>query len=55
VTLYGDTSAFVKLYVAEPETEEVRRLVRDASTVVTSAIAFVEIRILPADSRTDGR
>jgi predicted nucleic acid-binding protein len=43
VTLYGDSSALFKLYVTEAGTERVQRLVSDASTIVTSEVAFVEI------------
>jgi predicted nucleic acid-binding protein len=55
VTLYADSSALVKLYVVEPETERVQRLVSRASTVVTSAVAFVEIRAALAGSRRSRR
>jgi uncharacterized protein (TIGR03435 family) len=43
VTLYLDTSSLVKLYVAEPGSDNVRDLVADADVVATSAIAYVEI------------
>ena len=44
MTLYCDSSALLKIYVAEPHTEHVQRLVATADTVVTSAIAYVEMR-----------
>ena len=40
MTLYLDTSSLVKLYVAEVDTERVRRLVDDATWVATSQIAY---------------
>lgn len=43
MTLYGDSSALFKLYVMEPRTDDVQRMVRDASTIATSSIARVEI------------
>lgn len=44
MTLYADSSALFKLYVVEPGSEEVQRLVSGASSVLTSAVAFVEVR-----------
>jgi predicted nucleic acid-binding protein len=44
VILYADTSALVKRYVEEPDSEEVRVLVRRADTVATSLIAYAEAR-----------
>ena len=44
MTLYLDTSSLVKLYVAEAESESVRRLVDDADIVATAAIAYPEAR-----------
>ena len=55
MTLYADSSALVKLYVIEPASEDVQRLVSDASTVVTSAVAFVEIRAALARLRRERR
>jgi predicted nucleic acid-binding protein len=40
--LYLDTSATVKLYAAEPGSEETRRAIADARLVVTSLIAYTE-------------
>lgn len=44
MTLYLDTSSLVKLYVTEPGAERVRRAVRKAQVVATSAIAYPEAR-----------
>jgi hypothetical protein len=55
VTLYADSSALFKLYVVEPGSEEVQRLVSSASTVMTSAVAFVEIRAALARLRRERR
>jgi predicted nucleic acid-binding protein len=55
VTLYADSSALFKLYVVEPGSEEVERLVSSASTVMTSAVAFVEIRAALARLRRERR
>lgn len=42
--LYLDSSALVKLYVADPESTRVRQLVQEAPVCATSAIAYAEIR-----------
>jgi predicted nucleic acid-binding protein len=55
VTLYADSSALFKLYVVESGSEEVQRLVTSASTVMTSAVAFVEIRAALARLRRERR
>lgn len=55
MTLYADSSALFKLYVVEPGSDEVRRLVSGASTVLTSAVAFVEIRAALARLRRERR
>jgi predicted nucleic acid-binding protein len=55
VTLYCDSSALVKLYVLEPQTEEVQRQVRAASAVATSAVALVEIRAALSRQHREGR
>ena len=54
MTLYLDTSSLVKLYVAEPDTEAVRRLVDDAEIVATSQIAYPETRAALARRRREG-
>jgi predicted nucleic acid-binding protein len=55
VTLYADSSALVKIYVVEPGSEQVERLVTGASTVVTSAVAFVEVRAALMRARRERR
>jgi uncharacterized protein len=54
VTLYLDTSSLVKLYVAESESDAVRRLVEDADIVATAAIAYPEARAAFARRRREG-
>ena len=54
MTLYLDPSSLVKLYVAEPDTEAVRRLVDDAEIVATSQIAYPETRAALARRRREG-
>jgi predicted nucleic acid-binding protein len=54
VTLYLDTSSLVKLYVAEPGSAEVRRLVDAAAVVATVAIAYTEARSAFARRRREG-
>lgn len=44
MTVYLDTSSLVKIYVSEPESAEVRRLVDEAAVVATSAVAYPEAR-----------
>jgi uncharacterized protein len=53
VTLYLDTSSLVKLYVAEPGTEAVRKLVEAATIVATSLIAYPETRAVLARHRRE--
>ena len=54
MTLYLDTSSLVKLYVAEPESASVRRLVENADIVATAAIAYPEARAALARRRREG-
>ena len=54
MTLYLDTSSLVKLYVAEPESDAVRRLVENADIVATAAIAYPEARAALARRRREG-
>ncbi len=42
--LYLDTSALVKLYVHEKNSQETRELVHEAEVVATSKVAYVEAR-----------
>ncbi len=53
MTLYLDTSSLVKLYVAEAETDVVRRLVDDAAVVATSVVAYAETRAALARLRRE--
>lgn len=41
---YLDSSALVKLYLAEPGREEVEKLLESTEAVTTSVIAYTEIR-----------
>lgn len=43
-TLYLDTSALVKLYISEAESERVHEAVGEARTVSTSTVAYAELR-----------
>lgn len=54
MTLYLDTSSLVKLYVEEPESALVRRLVKNADIVATAAIAYPEARAAMARRRREG-
>ncbi|MGI8909312.1 MAG: type II toxin-antitoxin system VapC family toxin [Rubrobacteraceae bacterium] len=42
--LYLDTSALVKLYVAEAESEKVHEAIEKAERAVTSTVAYAELR-----------
>ena len=53
MTLYLDTSSLVKLYVAEPGSDAVRKLVDAASVVATSSIAYTETRAAMARRRRE--
>lgn len=53
MTLYLDTSSLVKLYVAEPGSDAVRKLVKAASVVATSTIAYTETRAALARRRRE--
>lgn len=44
MTLYLDTSALIKLYIEEPQSEQVVQAVRHANAIVTSALAYPETR-----------
>ncbi|MCX5735242.1 MAG: type II toxin-antitoxin system VapC family toxin [candidate division NC10 bacterium] len=54
MTLYLDTSALVKLYVAEEGSPLVHQAVANTPSVATSAIAYVEARAAFARRRRDG-
>lgn len=53
MTLYLDTSSLVKLYVAEPGSEEVRAHVDRATIVATSPVAYPETRAAFARRRRE--
>ena len=53
MTLYLDTSSLVKLYVREPGSEAVARLVDSATVVATSSIAYTETRAALARRRRE--
>jgi predicted nucleic acid-binding protein len=44
VTLYLDTSSLVKLYLNEPDSDAIARLVDEAAVIVTSVLAYPEAR-----------
>lgn len=52
--LYLDTSALIKLYAEEPETEEVRDAIGEAQVITTSEIGYVEARSALARKERDG-
>lgn len=54
MTLYLDTSALVKLYVAEAGSDDVRRLVENASVVATSVVAYAEARAAFSRRKREG-
>jgi predicted nucleic acid-binding protein len=53
VTLYLDTSSLVKIYVAELDSDAIRRLVDQAMIVATSGIAYAETRAALARRRRE--
>lgn len=53
MTLYLDTSSLVKLYVTEPGSDVVRKLVDAATVVATSSIAYTETRAALARRRRE--
>ena len=53
MTLYLDTSSLVKMYVAEPDSHVVRRLIDQATIVATSGIAYAETRAALARRRRE--
>ena len=52
--LYADTSALVKLYVEEVESDRVRRLVEAANSVHTARVSYVEARAAFARRNREG-
>ena len=53
MTVYLDTSSAIKLYISEAGSDEVRRLVRDATIVATSAVTYAETRAALARLRRE--
>lgn len=53
MTLYLDSSAIVKIYVDEADSDEVVEEVSQATTVVTSVLAYAEVRAAFARRRRD--
>jgi predicted nucleic acid-binding protein len=53
VTLYLDTSNLVKLYIDEPDSDDVRHLVDRAEIVATSVVAYPEARATFARRRRE--
>jgi len=51
--LYLDTSSLVKLYVEEPGSADIRRLVEQAEIVTTSVVAYPEARSALARRRRE--
>lgn len=51
--LYLDTSSLVKLYVVEPGSDDVQRLVERAELVSTSVVAYAETRAALARRRRE--
>ena len=52
--LYLDTSSLVKLYVQEPGSQQVQKLVAKAELVATSVVAYAEARAALARRRREG-
>ena len=55
MTVYLDTSALVKLYVAETGSDTVATLIQQAQIVTTSAVAYAEVRATLARLRRERR
>lgn len=53
MTLYLDTSSLVKLYVAEPGSDDIRADVARATVVATSMLAYAETRAALARRRRE--
>ncbi|MCC7186445.1 MAG: type II toxin-antitoxin system VapC family toxin [Acidobacteria bacterium] len=54
MTLYLDSSVIVKLYIDEPGSDEVTTRVHAATRLVTSTIAFAEVRATFARRKREG-
>ena len=55
MTVYLDTSSLVKLYVDEPDADDVQRIVGEADVVATSVLAYPEARAAFARRRAPTR
>lgn len=53
MTLYLDTSTLVKLYLDEPDADDIQELVDRAQVLATSSIAYAEARATFARRRRD--
>jgi predicted nucleic acid-binding protein len=53
MTVYLDTSNLVKLYVEEPDSDDVLRIVGEADVVATSVLAYAEARAAFARRRRE--
>jgi uncharacterized protein len=53
MTVYLDTSSLVKLYVDEPDADDVLRIVGEADVVATSVLAYAEARAAFARKRRE--
>jgi len=55
VILYCDTSALLKLYISEDQTDQVIQSVNEASAALTHLIAYAELRASLAKAQRMGR
>ena len=55
MTVYFDSSVLAKLYLDEPDSEEIEALARAATLIATSSIAYAEVCAAVARCRRDGR
>jgi len=53
MTVYLDTSNLVKLYVDEPDADDVQHIVAEADVVATSVLAYAEARAAFARKRRE--
>jgi predicted nucleic acid-binding protein len=53
LTVYLDTSNLVKLYIDEPDSDEIRQLVELADVITTSVVAYPEARATFARRRRE--
>jgi predicted nucleic acid-binding protein len=53
LTVYLDTSNLVKLYIDEPDSDEIRQLVELADVITTSVVAYPETRATFARRRRE--